>query len=124
LRKCYKRLIRPGDSWSALLTRGKERDFQMNRTAAEKTISMLDHHAKPLKDMVLAISLLAGEKGWKAVSERGGANSWDFIHPLTGIRYKFRGRTDSDYRIEVSAVGSVVAVLRTRAQVREFFRKH
>jgi hypothetical protein len=92
------------------------------RTAAEKTLVALDHHAKPLKEMVLAISLLAGEKGWKPVSARGGANSWNFIHPVSGVTYRFRGRQNS--YVEVSAAGSVIARLTTRAQVREFFRKH
>jgi len=92
-----------------------------NRSAARKTFLAVQHHAKPLAEMVGTVGVMATVSGFKAASGRGGSNSWNLKHP-DGRVFKFRGRP-SPWRIEVIRGGNQWNLF-TRLDVIRWFEKY
>jgi len=64
-----------------------------NRSALYKTLLALEHHAKHLKEIVSYVTAFALAGNYDARSSRGGANSWELIHP-DGRVFILRARRD------------------------------
>jgi len=87
-----------------------------NRPAIYKTLLALEHHARPLKELVCYMAVFALAGGFKARSGRGGANSWELWHP-DGRIFIVRARGRS---INVAFAGKVT-ILKTRNDVVKWF---
>lgn len=71
-----------------------------NRSATRKTLLVLEHHAKPLKELWAVVTQYVAESDWSLDSARGGPNSWSILSP-GGHWLTIRGRMHP-WRLEVS----------------------
>ena len=88
-----------------------------NRSAGVKTIYILEHHAKPLKDLVFVVWTLVLSEGWSMYSERGGPNSWRLCHP-NGRTFSLRGRLEPP-RLEIDG-----RTFSLRSEIIKWFEKN
>jgi hypothetical protein len=85
-----------------------------NRSAAQKTLLVLEHHAKPLKELWAVVTQYVAASDAHLRSSRGGPNSWSIYGPNVAVYVS--GRMNP-WRLEIRDVLSMqTTVLRTRAQ--------
>lgn len=70
------------------------------RSAVQKTLYALEHHAKPLKEVASILTMYLASSEWHPDSSRGGPNSWYITGPK-GQHVEFRLRWEP-IRLEVS----------------------
>ena len=76
------------------------RQGKKTRSAVQKTLYALEHHASPLKEVVAILTMYLAASPWEPDSSRGGPNSWHITGPQ-GQRLEFRLRWNP-IRLEVS----------------------
>lgn len=91
-----------------------------NRTATQKTLLALDHHAKEFLVLAGRIATHIAGNGWKVRSSRGGPNSWELTSP-NGKIWKLRAYRGSPIQL---TNGNKSVYFKTRLDVDRFFEKN